>query len=362
MIARRLGSACICALSLLCTPLHSQENSLPEAESRRITVVAHDAAKAIRKLDEGRALIILTGSINTPILYKIRKAIAANTRLEAELDMSKTTGMESIDKEVFAGCTNLTRLAFSDSLTAVSAPVFAGCSNLSTFEATQDSTHFSSADGILYSKDGTQLLLCPPARSGSVTIPAAITGIDGKAFSVAESLDRIEVDAENEFFTASDGIVYSRDMQTLVRCPRGRTEPVHIPEGVTAIGEGAFSFCTTLQSITLPETLTKIEKLAFEGCAALSEISLPQSLTSIGKQAFFGCSSLREVTIPRQVTFIGSRSFYRCKLSAIVFENSTGWTNGKKKLTDLKDIAENPERFNHPGKYWPTDIFRKEDD
>ena len=88
---------------------------------------------------------------------------------------------------------------------------------------------------------------------------------------------------------------------------------VTIPYGVTAIGEDAFSDCVRLTYVALPEGLLSIGKEAFESCALMS-LDLPQSLTAIGEKAFGDCANLRRVVIPVGVSSLGYRAFQRCYL------------------------------------------------
>lgn len=55
-----------------------------------------------------------------------------------------------------------------------------------------------------------------------------------------------------------------------------------------SIGEGAFSGCSKLTSITMPDTMTNIGECAFENCTSLISITIPDSVTSIGRYAFCG--------------------------------------------------------------------------
>ena len=87
---------------------------------------------------------------------------------------------------------------------------------------------------------------------------------------------------------------------------------VEIQRGVTSIGYGAFSGCTSLSSITIPESVTSIGKYAFERCTSLSSITIPESVTRIGSYAFDGCTSLSSITIPDSVTSIGDGVFFGC--------------------------------------------------
>ena len=71
---------------------------------------------------------------------------------------------------------------------------------------------------------------------------------------------------------------------------------------VTSIGDGAFSGCSELTSITLPEGLTSIGGSAFRNCRGLTYITLPDGLTSIGDGAFYYCNSLTSITLPDGLT------------------------------------------------------------
>ena len=87
---------------------------------------------------------------------------------------------------------------------------------------------------------------------------------------------------------------------------------VTIPEGVTKIGERAFYWCTSLQSVTIPEGVTEIEGGAFYGCERLTSVTIPAGVTEIEKETFSYCKNLTSVTIPAGVTKIGERAFHCC--------------------------------------------------
>ena len=85
-----------------------------------------------------------------------------------------------------------------------------------------------------------------------------------------------------------------------------------LPSSVTSIGDNAFSGCSGLTSLTLPSSVTSIGGRAFEGCSGLTSLTLPSSVTSIDGYAFDGCSGLTSLTIPSGVTSIGKWAFYGC--------------------------------------------------
>ena len=89
---------------------------------------------------------------------------------------------------------------------------------------------------------------------------------------------------------------------------------INIPNSVTNFGERAFRGCSSLTSITIPESITSIEEETFYGCESLTSIIIPNSVTSIGRYAFADCDDLTSVTIPSSVTSIGEGAFYDCDL------------------------------------------------
>ena len=67
-----------------------------------------------------------------------------------------------------------------------------------------------------------------------------------------------------------------------------------IPDGVTSIGEGAFSDCSSLISVVIPDSVISIDEGAFAKCSLVS-ITIGSSVTSIGWRTFYDCSALIEV-------------------------------------------------------------------
>jgi hypothetical protein len=94
-------------------------------------------------------------------------------------------------------------------------------------------------------------------------------------------------------------------------------QTVVLNEGMTTIGEEAFSGCTTTV-INIPTTVTSIGDRAFMGCTSFTEVDLSQA-TYIGYGAFEGCSNLAKIEIP----FIG-RSAGTTGLFGEIFNSTLG--------------------------------------
>ncbi len=95
---------------------------------------------------------------------------------------------------------------------------------------------------------------------------------------------------------------------------------------VARIGDGAFSDCTSLTSVSIPDSVITIGKGAFYGCTNLASVSIPDSVTTIGGYAFYGCTNLASVSIPDSVTTIGNSAFSSCtSLTGVYITDIAKW-------------------------------------
>lgn len=127
----------------------------------------------------------------------------------------------------------------------------------------------------------------------TISIPASITTIGKGAFYGIKTMKAFTVDEANENFASVDGVLYTKDMKTLLYYPAAKDATTFtVPAGVTTIAEGAFLNATKLQTIVLPDGLTTIERRAFMNCTALTSINIPSTATSVGSSALRNCSAL----------------------------------------------------------------------
>jgi len=94
----------------------------------------------------------------------------------------------------------------------------------------------------------------------SVSIPSSVEFIGSYAFYYAcTSLKEINVNADNANYSSVDGVLFSKNKTELVRYPKGKTANTYsIPSSVKTIGEHAFSDCASLTSIYIPTNVTEI--------------------------------------------------------------------------------------------------------
>ena len=175
----------------------------------------------------------------------------------------------------------------------------------------------------------------------SITIPSSVIKIDIWAFSGCTGLKELTVDNKNPVYCSEDNSIYTKNKKKLIAAAKGLTS-VAIPDGVTEIGEHAFSGCSGLTGIVIPESVTVIGACAFSDCTCLTGVTIPDSITEIGTAAFSGCTALTDITIPAGVTIIGEDAFSECTcLTELTVdsenpvycsENNIIYTKDKKKL------------------------------
>ncbi len=133
----------------------------------------------------------------------------------------------------------------------------------------------------------------------SVVIHDGITTIGDYAFSQVRELTNV---------TLPDTLV-SIGCYAFSACG---IKSVTLPDGFKTIGEWAFNSCDKLTTVILPGGIEYIGTYAFGACEALTEISLPDSITYIDNYTFDMCSSLKTIKLPANLTSIGMGAFSRC--------------------------------------------------
>ncbi len=79
---------------------------------------------------------------------------------------------------------------------------------------------------------------------------------------------------------------------------------INVPASVIRIGDSAFAFSSTLESVTINEGTKYIDNYAFRSCSNLKEISLPDSIIQIGYNVFDGVPY--EYEIINSAAYIGN--------------------------------------------------------
>lgn len=83
-------------------------------------------------------------------------------------------------------------------------------------------------------------------------------------------------------------------------------------QGMTNIGNNAFTECRQLRKVSLPESITLLGENAFQACFVLEGINIPSGISTISSFCFYNCRVLKELIIPSGVSEIGASAFRYC--------------------------------------------------
>ncbi len=241
-----------------------------------------------------------TGVINVSISDTVTNiGEEAFFRCESLTSVIVGANVASIGDGAFASCSSLTNINIPGSVTSIGVGAFIGCSNLP-----------------------------------NVTIPAGVTNIGPEAFAAilniaaygvlgrCASLTAINVDAQNAFYSSSNGVLFDKSVSTLIQYPGAMGGNYTIPGSVTSIQPEAFC-ATALTGVAIPGSVTNFGQYAFGYCASLTNVTMANGVTGlVGDSSLFvfeGCSSLSSITIPGSVTNIADDEFADCISLASVF-------------------------------------------
>lgn len=153
-----------------------------------------------------------------------------------------------------------------------------------------------------------------------IEIPASVEVIGLNAFYCCTSMNEIIVSPYNEIYTSIDGVLFSKDMKTLINYPQGKSGSEYtVPDSVTSLEAYSFFNCDSLERVFIPDSVTQIGDCAFYECSNLTEVPIPKTIKSIGNGVFENCEKLTSIIIPDTVTSIEERAFYCCSEMTSIF-------------------------------------------
>ena len=281
--------------------------------------------------------------------------------------------LERLGSGCFNGCSSLEGIELPVDVNTIESNAFLRCTSLKSIAVDESNSYYSSADGVLYNKEGTELICYPAGKSDTAfTLPDTVLDITPSAFAYCDSIERINISYNSPLETIGAMAFYGCE----------KLNYFFIPANVSSITRGAFDMCTSLEKIDVhygneiyfsymgvlcknnpddPEEITasivccpsaltdeygnraesfvvpyfvyKIEQGAFYRCVDLRVItftnnyldSSPFSLGSvtdseesgynlktIEKSAFSYCEGLEKIILPEGLEVIGEMAFLDC--------------------------------------------------
>jgi hypothetical protein len=209
-------------------------------------------------------------------------------------------GVTSIGTYAFLECSNLVLITISSSVTSIADTAFSDCEILNSIEVDAENTTYSSGNGVLFNKNMTTLVMYPAGKAGKYIIPSSVTSIGNTAFRFCQNMTSVHI--HNDVTNIGDFSFYKCESLSSIT----------IPNSITSWGSDAFSICSGLRSVTIQNGIENIGIRAFSFCSNLISVTIPNTVTTIEQGAFTLCTSLTSITIPESVTSIGLWAFRDC--------------------------------------------------
>ena len=179
-------------------------------------------------------------------------------------------GVTRIGSSAFRECNHLNSIILPSTLKVIEFGVFYDCSMLSSIDL---------PSGLLEIGDCT-FWQCKALLS--INLPSTIKKIGSDAFR-SSGLASFPNPWPIELTSIANGMFENALFNDLI-----------LPDGITSVGSGAFSFCRNLTNVTLPFTIQTLDTNAFRGCRSLTNVNIPESVQSIGFDfwVFESCSNI----------------------------------------------------------------------
>ena len=268
--------------------------------------------------------------------------------------------------------TSIAENAFQDSLMiSVTIPksvisihewAFVSCYGLQSVIVAADNPNYCSVNGALYNKAKTELRYCPAATTGRfdveegvtdilapafidcrnvtiIGIPASTNNIQisfvriggsfgGTPFNIYGStfnypaLQKFDISSENQSFHFENGVLYNKDVTSILKVLGSVPETIELPEGLAIISSDSFRRKFNLKKIVFPSSLTGIGDGAFYNCTNLETVSFEKcdKLEYIGDNAFYACFNLKDVSFDKciKLEHVGINAFSDVPLNSVI--------------------------------------------
>jgi len=264
-------------------------------------ITVEDGGSVYGSLD---AYPLLTNADKTNIIYAPRAFAAADGKFAIP------AGVESISKNAFKSCYNLTSIVI---------PTFVKTIGESAFNDCKGVTEIIFKGGRSYALSIGTNAFAYNTMLKTVTFEgdASVNELDAGTITIGTGAFRAKA-AENasirEVNIGANVNIKSIGGSAFIN--QSRLEAINISDKayVGTIGASAFKGCSNITAITIPETVTSIGSNAFEGCDKLKDVTFEEGTATldIANYAFINCQKIVEITLPDRLGSFNATAFEGC--------------------------------------------------
>ena len=243
----------------------------------------------------------------------------------------------TIESAAFYGCIALKNVTLPSGLTTIHSDVFSGCSSLTNINIPNTVENIES----------NAFRSCTSLQT--IIIPDNLNNLGEGVFSYCTSLTHFEI-GSNPYFNVTDGVLYDKNVATLLYYPNGKSGSFSIPNSVTKVGSLSFAYSEQLTDVSIPNSVVSINSNAFRYCTSLTSVTIPSSVKNIDYYAFSDNPVLKSVIMNPVVPPVVHTSllpFANCKSligggaikvpngSLDAYHTASGWSSYKN-ITDIQ--------------------------
>ena len=203
-------------------------------------------------------------------------------------------GLQEIGNYAFEACTELTAISVPSTVNNLGFYTFRGCTTLKTVTIAEG-TQLKDVNYDVFTDTAIETLTLPEGIefvSGNAFDNSSLTTLNlPSTFNIIKSnfdysfmrkcpaLKAINIASSNPVYKSIDGLIYSKDGETLFFCPTGKTGIVAIADGTKTVTYSAFSGCGQITQLDIPEGVTDFCVLGTD-LDMLQTINIPSTLTN----------------------------------------------------------------------------------
>ena len=175
----------------------------------------------------------------------------------------------------------------------------------------ENNPYFCSYCGSLYNKERTKVIFHNYKHTLDIRIPSYVTDFFTAGYGDMR-VDSFVADDDHPVYKTVNGIVYSKDMKKLICCPCFKKSDYTLQ---CRSGKEKFIFdviYNTLDGVRVEDGVEIIGEKAFKDLWGINIIKLPNSVVEIQDSAFEGCRELINIELSDNLRTIGSNAFGNC--------------------------------------------------
>lgn len=322
-------------------------------------------------------------------LNEIKRGAFADCTAMNSFNFAGSCALTLVGEKAFARVYNLKYFDFPASVVEIGQSAFTGCSSM-TSATFADNAAIELIGRNAFDNSGLESIELPASvktieteafkncdKLLSVYVPDGTSDISSEAFKYCRSLVDIEVSKGNATYSSVDGMLLSKDKETLMIFPAGKANDKFtlLPPSITKIGDYAFYDCANLKNVTIPNKVTEIGERAFGLCANLNTIAFlcdemidPAKINQALNTKSFDDNMFEDINISvrkEKILDYQNSAFYH-KFAGI----APSFTNGKEEYIAVSDNAVDllstmngdytymlPSAVNHGGKTYSVALI-----